>query len=224
MNRPSRRTVVDLSHPIEAGMTTYPGLPGPVISDHMSRADSRPRYTPGTEFQIGRIEMVANTGTYLDTPFHRYPDGADLSGLDLALLADVPGVLVDATGTGRAVGPELLEQHEVAGRAVLVRTGWDRHWGTEKYGDPEHPFLTVDAVHRLIAEGAALVGIDSVNIDDMADLDRPAHTGLLGAGIPIVEHLGGLDRLPASGFRLHAAPPPVIGMGSFPIRAYAVLD
>ncbi|MEU8510901.1 cyclase family protein [Kitasatospora sp. NPDC048722] len=224
MNRPSRRTVVDLSHPIEAGMTTYPGLPGPVISDHMSRADSRPRYTPGTEFQIGRIEMVANTGTYLDTPFHRYPDGADLSGLDLALLADVPGVLIDATGAGRAVGPELLERHEVAGRAVLVRTGWDRHWGTEKYGDPEHPFLTVDAVHWLIAEGASLVGIDSVNIDDMADLDRPAHTGLLGAGIPIVEHLGGLDRLPASGFRLHCAPPPVVGMGSFPIRAYAVLD
>ncbi|MEE1784605.1 cyclase family protein [Streptomyces sp. SP17BM10] len=220
----TRRTVIDLSHPIEAGMTTYPGLPGPVISDHMSRADSRPRYTPGTEFQIGRIEMVANTGTYLDTPFHRYPDGADLAGLDLALLADVPGVLVDATGAGRAVGPEALERHEVAGRAVLVRTGWDRHWGTDKYGDPEHPFLTVDAVQWLIAEGAALVGIDSVNIDDMADLDRPAHTRLLGARIPIVEHLGGLDRLPASGFRLHAAPPPVVGMGSFPIRAYAVLD
>ncbi|MQS10730.1 cyclase family protein [Streptomyces kaniharaensis] len=220
----SGRPVIDLSHPIEHGMTTYPGLPGPLIGDHMSRADSRPRYTPGTEFQIGRIEMVANTGTYLDTPFHRYPDGADLSGLDLARLADVPGVLVDATGCGRAIGPELFGRHPVTGRAALVRTGWDRHWGTEKYGDPEHPFLTAEAVARLIAEGAALVGIDSVNIDDMADLDRPAHTGLLRAKIPIVEHLSGLERLPATGFRFHAAPPPVVGMGSFPVRAYAVVE
>lgn len=218
----NRRSVIDLTHPVEHGMTTYPGLPGPVIGDHMSRADSRPRYTPGTEFQIGRIEMVANTGTYVDTPFHRYPDGPDLAGLDLTSLVDVPGLLVDATGAGRAVGPELLAGLPLAGRAVLVRTGWDRHWGTEKYGDPEAPFLTADAVRLLVAEGATVVGIDSVNIDDMADLDRPAHTGLLAARIPVVEHLCGLGQLPAEGFRFHAAPPPVVGMGSFPVRAYAV--
>jgi kynurenine formamidase len=219
----SGSTVVDLSHPIEHGMTTYPGLPGPELGDHMSRDDSRPRYAPGTEFQIGRIGMVANTGTYVDTPFHRYPDGADLSGLELTRLADVDGLVVDATAAGRAVGPEVLEPYKVADRAVLVRTGWDRHWRTPGYGDPSHPYLTADAVAWLIAQGAAVVGIDSVNIDDMADLSRPAHTGLLGARIPIVEHLRGLELLPPDGFRFHAAPPPVVGMGSFPVRAYAVV-
>lgn len=219
----SGRTVIDLSHPIEHGMTTYPGLPGPEISDHMSRDESRPRYAPGTEFQIGRIAMVANTGTYLDAPFHRHRDGADLAGLDLSRLVDLEGVVVDATGADRAIGPEVLAAHPVEGRAVLVRTGWDRHWATGKYGDPGHPFLTARAVEWLVAQGAAVVGIDSVNIDDMADLARPAHTGLLGAGIAIVEHLSGLERLPHTGLRFHVAPPPVVGMGSFPVRAYAVV-
>ncbi|MEC3993086.1 cyclase family protein [Actinacidiphila sp. DG2A-62] len=218
----SGRTIIDLSHPIEHGMITYPGLPGPEISDHMSRDESRPRYAPGTEFQIGRIAMVANTGTYLDAPFHRHHDGPDLSGLDLSRLVDVEGVVVDATGPDRAIGPEVLSAHQVAGRAVLVRTGWDRHWATDKYGDPGHPFLTAGAVQWLVAQGAAVVGIDSVNIDDMADLARPAHTGLLAAGIAIVEHLTALERLPQTGFRFHVAPPPVVGMGSFPVRAYAV--
>jgi kynurenine formamidase len=219
----SDRPIIDLSHPIKHGMTTYPGLPGPEISDHMSRDDSRPRYAPDTEFQIGRIEMVANTGTYLDSPFHRYPDGSDLAGLDLARLVDVDGVVVDATGAGRAIGPEALEPYPVTDRAVLIWTGWDKHWATPDYGDPEHPFLTRDAVAWLVEQGAAVVGIDSVNIDDMADLSRPAHTGLLRARIPIVEHLRGLDRLPPSGFRFHVAPPPVVGMGSFPVRAYVVV-
>jgi kynurenine formamidase len=219
----STRTIVDLSHPITDGMTTYPGLPGPTISDHLSRPDSRPRYAPGTEFQIGRIAMVANTGTYLDAPFHRYPDGPDLSALDLSRLVDVDGVLVDATTTGRAVGVATLARYQVRGRAVLVRTGWDVHWGGERYGAAEHPYLTADAVAWLVGQGAAVVGIDSVNIDDMADLTRPAHTGLLGARIAIVEHLCGLDRLPPTGFRFHVAPPPVVGMGSFPVRAYAVV-
>jgi kynurenine formamidase len=219
----TKRPVVDLSHRIEHGMITYPGLPGPQISDHMSRDESRPRYAPGTEFQIGRIAMVANTGTYIDSPFHRDPDGPDLSGLDLDRLVDVDGVLVDATAAGRAIGPDVLAPYQVGGRAVLVSTGWDRHWGTAGYGAPGHPFLTAGAVDWLVERGAAVVGIDSVNIDDMADLARPAHTGLLAARIPIVEHLCGLDRLPGSGFRFHAAPPPVAGMGSFPVRAYAVL-
>ena len=215
--------IVDLSHPIEDGMSTYPGLPGPQITDHMSRTDSRQRYPAGTEFQIGSITLVANTGTYVDTPFHRYPDGPDLCTVDLARLVDVPGVLVDVAGSGRAVGPEAFTGLDVTGKAVLVRTGWDERWRTPGYGDPEHPFLTAAAVRWLVEREPAVVGIDSVNIDDMADWTRPAHTGLLGAGIPIVEHLGDLDRLPADGFRFHAPPPPVAGMGSFPVRAYAVI-
>ncbi|BCJ41131.1 cyclase [Actinoplanes ianthinogenes] len=215
--------IVDLSHLIEAGMVTYPGLPGPVISDHMSRADSRDRYPAGTEFQIGSVTLVANTGTYLDTPFHRYPDGADLSAIDLSRLADVPGVVIDATDGSRAVGPELLEGVDVTGRAVLIHTGWDRHWRTPQYGAAEHPFVTADLVDWLIQRRPALVGIDSVNIDDMADLTRPAHTGLLGAGIAVVEHLHNLHELQDREFRFHGAPVPVSGMGSFPIRAYAVV-
>ncbi len=167
--------------------------------------------------------MVANTGTYVDTPFHRYAQGTDLSATSLDRLVDVAGVLIDATDSGRAIGSGRLEGHSVARRAVLIRTGWDRHWATPAYGNPDHPYLTADAVSWLVSQEAAVVGIDSVNIDDMADLTRPAHTGLLGAGIPIVEHLRGLERLPAEGFRFHAAPPPVAGMGSFPVRAYAIV-
>jgi kynurenine formamidase len=224
MNHP-RRTLVELSHVVRHGMTTYPGLPGPEIADHLSRDESRSRYAPGTEFQIGRITMVANTGTYLDVPFHRYAGGADLAGVPLSRLVDLDGLLVTATGTGRAVGREAFERYasEVEGRAVLVRTGWDRHWGTERYGDPSHPYLTAGAVDWLLARRPALVGIDSVNIDDTADPSRAVHTGLLAAGVPIVEHLTGLDALPERGFRFHAAPVAVAGMGSFPVRAYAAV-
>jgi len=222
---PTRMTVVDLSHLIEEGMTTYPGLPGPELSDHMSRVDSRSQYPAGTEFHIGRISMVANTGTYLDTAFHRYPDGPDLAATSLDALVDVPGVFLDLADLGRRdVRAVDLEGLDVAGHALLVRTGWDRHWRTDTYADRAHPFLASDAVDWLVAQEVALVGIDSVNIDDMADRTRPAHTGLLAAGIPILEHLTALDRLPARGFRVHAAPPPVRGMGSFPVRVYAVLD
>jgi kynurenine formamidase len=219
-----RRHIVELSHPIRHGMQTYPGLPGPEISDHMSRCASRAKYLPGTEFQIGRITLVANTGTYLDTPFHRYPDGPDLSMLDLARLADVSGVLIDATDAPAGLGPELFAGRQLTDRAVLIWTGWDQHWGSSRYETAEHPFLTAAAVALLVDQRPALVGIDSVNIDDMADLGRPAHTELLAAQIPIVEHLCGLQQLPAEGFRFHAAPAPVVGMGSFPVRAYAVLD
>jgi kynurenine formamidase len=216
--------VVDLSHVVRHGMTTYPGLPGPLIEDHLSRAESRARYAPGTEFQIGRITLVANTGTYLDAPFHRFDGGADLAQIDLSRTADLDGVLVDATGEERAVTEEAFAALDVAGRAVLVRTGWDRHWGTPEYGAAEHPFLTAGAAAWLAERGPAVVGIDSVNIDDMADPSRPAHTALLAAGIPIVEHMRGLDRLPPVGFRFHAAPVAVAGMGTFPVRAYAILD
>lgn len=223
MNGNAAGRLIELSHVVRPGMVTYPGLPGPTIEDHLSRPDSRARYAPGTEFQIGRITMVANTGTYLDAPFHRFADGADLSEIALSQVADLDGILVTAEAGARAIGPDAFAPYDVTDRAVLVRTGWDRHWGTPHYGDPAHPFLTAEAVAWLTERRPALVGIDSVNIDDMADGTRPAHTGLLGARIPVVEHMCGLDRLPAEGFRFHAAPVAVAGMGTFPVRAYAVL-
>lgn len=213
--------LVDLSHPIEHGMVTYPGLPGPVISDHLSREASRSVYAAGTEFQIGRIEMVANTGTYVDAPSHRFPDGADLAGLDLARLADLDGVCVSADDV--SIGPETFDGLDLDGRAVLVRTGWDRHWRTDAYGDPAHPHLTEEAAAALVEGGAALVGIDSVNVDGTSTGARPIHTALLGAGIPVVEHLTGLDRLVGRTFRFFAVPPRVVGMGTFPVRAFALV-
>ncbi|RCV53215.1 cyclase family protein [Marinitenerispora sediminis] len=216
--------LVDLSHQIVAGMTTYPGLPGPVVEDHLSFEDSHRTYAPGTEFRIGRVSMVANTGTYLDTPAHRYRDGSDLADLELAKVADLDGVVIDAVQ--REVGPEALEGVDVAGRAVLIRTGWDRHWRTERYGSDEHPYLSEAAAKALVAAGAVLVGIDSVNIDDIspaADGARPAHSALLAAGIPVVEHLCLLDRLPTAGFRFFAVPVKVRGLGTFPVRAFAVV-
>ncbi len=218
----NRRRLVDLSHPIEPGMTTYPGLPGPIVSDFLSRNDSRPRYASGTTFQIARIEMVANTGTYLDAPFHRFAEGADVGSLPLARVADLEGVLVEG-GSGRAIGPERFEGLELSGKAVLIRTGWDVHWRTPQYGEGSHPFVTRTAAEALAAAGPALVGIDSVNIDDTADGFRPAHTLLLSAGIAIVEHLCNLAVLPSSGFRFSATPAPFRGVGSFPVRAYAVI-
>lgn len=221
----NKRDLVDLSHVVREGMTTYPGLPGPVIEDHMSRLDSRDKYSPGTEFQIGRITLVANTGTYADVPFHRFDGGADLSEVPLSRFVDLEGVAVSApAGSPRGIGPEAFEGLEVTDRAVLVHTGWDRHWGTGSYGDQEHPFLSAAAVEWLAARRPALVGIDSVNIDDMADLTRPAHTGLLAAGIPVVEHMTGLEQVVGRRFRFHAAPIAIAGMGTFPVRAYALVD
>jgi kynurenine formamidase len=213
---------VDLSHVIEDRMITYPGLPGPEIGDHMTREASRAHYAPGTEFHIGRICMVANTGTYLDTPAHRYERGTDLVTTPLDRMVDLEGVLVDAVG-GQSVGPELLQGHAVAGRAVLLYTGWSRHWGTEAYFTG-HPFLTAGGASWFVEQSAALVGIDSLNIDETSTGERPAHSSLLAAGIPIVEHLCNLDQLPLQGFRFSAAPAPVVGLGTFPVRAYAVLD
>jgi len=213
----------DLSHTIEHGLVTYRGLPAPVICDYLTREDSRRLYAGGTEFHIGRIEMVANRGTYLDSPFHRYEDGKDLSRLALESLADLDGLVVSADGrAGRAVGRDAFGGADVKGRAVLVRTGWDAHWKTEQYFEG-HPFLTEDAARFLADEGAALVGIDSYNIDDTADGRRPAHSILLGADIPIVEHMRGLGLLPREGFRFSAVPVKVKGFGTFPVRAFAVV-
>jgi arylformamidase len=194
-----------------------------IITDHLSRAASRSHYDEGVEFQIGRIEMVSNTGTYVDSPWHRWADGVDLAGLPIERLADVDGVLIDART--RAVGADELAGRELAGRAVLVRTGWDRYWRTERYGDPTAPHLTPEAAEVLVEAGAAIVGIDSVNIDDMSHGSRPVHSALLAAGIPIVEHLTAFDALVlVERFRFSAVPVPVIGMGTFPVRAYAVID
>ncbi len=218
------RHLVDLSHPIEHGMITYKGLPPPAISDHMSREQSRANYADGTEFHIGSITMVANTGTYIDAPFHRYADGGDLSELDLASVAELQAVVIRVPReSGRAIARAAFADVDVRGKAVLIQTGWDRHWRTDRYFDG-HPFLTADAATFLRDSGAALVGIDSYNIDDTVDKRRPVHTTLLGAGIPIVEHLRGLDQLPLAGFRFSAVPAPVRGMGSFPVRAYATVE
>ena len=215
-------TIVDLSHVLEDGTVTYPGLPAPVITDHLSREASRERYAPGYEFQIGRIDMVSNTGTYLDTPFHRYPDGHDLAGLDPARVVGVPGIVVDAEGD-QEIPAALLDGLDLAGHAVLFRTGWDRHWGTERYGEPDHPYLSVGAAERLAQGGAAVVGIDSVNIDGTRTGERPIHSVLLAAGVPIIEHLTGVDRIGGRPFTFVAVPPAIRGMGTFPVRALAVV-
>jgi kynurenine formamidase len=211
-------TLVDLSHLIEHDMTTYEGLPGPRICDFWQREASAANYDDGSSFQIGRIDMVANTGTYLDAPFHRYADGADLAGLALDALAALPGLVVRAEA--QAVDAAAFEPLDVAGKAVLVHSGWDRHWRTPAYSQG-HPFLTEAAARLLVDRGARLVGIDSYNIDDTATRARPVHTILLGAGILICEHMTNLGALPASGFVFTAVPPKIAGMGTFPVRAFA---
>ncbi len=215
-------TFVDLSHTVEDGVTTHPGIPVPRISTHLSYEDSRGRYAEGVEFAIARIDMVANTGTYVDAPAHRFRGAPDLSALPLERLADLPIALVRVRET-RAIGPEAFGSLELAGRAVLFETGWDRHWGTDAYLSG-NPFLTRAAAERVVAAGAALVGIDSLNIDDLGDLTRPAHTALLAAGIPIAEHLCNLSALPDEGGRFFAVPVKVAGMATFPVRAFAIVQ
>jgi kynurenine formamidase len=214
--------LIDLSHTIEAGMITYKGLPAPLICDHLSREASRADYDPGTEFQIDRIEMVGNTGTYLDSPFHRYADGEDLSEVGLDRVAGLPGLVVRAAGV-QAIDADRFQGRDLRGKAVLVHTGWARHWRTDAYFEG-HPFLTETAAACLVGMGAALVGIDSHNIDDTRTRSRPAHTRLLGAGIPICEHMRGLELLPDAGFRFTAAPPKIKAFGTFPVRAFAEVD
>lgn len=218
------RRFIDLSHDISDGLITYPGLPAPQIDEYLTREASRARYAPGTEFSIGRITMVANTGTYLDTPFHRFADGFDLAGLKLEQVADLPGVLVRVVGEPeRRIGTGRFDGLDVRGKAVLIHTGWDRNWATPAYGEG-HPFLTAEGAAWLVENGASLVGIDSLNIDDGADGTRPAHTTLLRAGVPIVEHLTGLEQLPLNGFRFSAVPARVAGMATWPVRAYAEIE
>jgi len=216
-------TVVDLSHRIRAGLNTYPGLPAPVITPHLTRAQSREKYAPGTEFAMDVITMIGNTGTYLDSPFHRYADGADLAGLDLATLVGLPAEVFDLDSTERGIDVAALAGRDLQGTAVLLHTGWDRHFGSAEYGSGA-PYLTAQGAQYLIDAGAVLVGIDSVNIDDTeSGGERPAHTLLLGAGVHVVEHLTNLGALPSSGARFTAAPPAIEGFGTFPVRAFAEL-
>ena len=209
---------VDLSHAVEDGLVTYRGLPAPLMCDYLSREDSRAQYTDGTTFHIGKIEMVANTGTYIDSPFHRYAHGKDLSELSLSSLADLPAVVVPCKN--RRIDASAFKGLSVSDKAVLIHTGWARHWKTDTYFE-RHPHLTEDAALFLRDHGAKLVGIDSLNIDDTSDGRRPVHSTLLAAEIPIVEHLTNLSALPETGGRFFAVPVKVKGFGTFPVRAFA---
>lgn len=215
--------LIDLSHSIEHGKVYYKGLPAPIICDYLSREDSRSRYDVGTEFQIGRVELITNTGTYIDCPFHRYADGHDTASVPLERFVNVPALVVRATTRrGRAIDVDRFMGRDVRGRAVLVHTGWDAHWQTDQYFEG-HPFLTKAAALWLRDAGAVLVGIDSMNIDDTDDGARPVHTALLREEILIAEHLRGLEALPDDGFVFTAVPPKLVGVGTFPVRAFATV-
>ena len=213
---------VDLSHPIKHGMTTYPGLPGPKISTYISREESAQSLDSGVSFHMGRIEMVVNTGTYLDAPYHFHTDGTDVAQLPLERLVDVLTVVIRASGR-TAIGPEVLDNpSELWGNAVLVHTGWSRHWGTPAYLSGS-PYLTRDFAEAMVETNIALLGVDALNVDNVEDLTRPVHYTMLGNGIPLIEHLTNLNQLPDHGARLTALPAPVHGVGSFPVRAVAML-
>ncbi len=219
-----RGELVDLSHPIRAGLVTYPGLPAPTITPHLTREASREKYAPGTEFAMDMITMIGNTGTYLDSPFHRYAEGGDLASLELDTLAGVPAEVFRLTdAASRGIPAEVFFDRELAGTAVLLHTGWSRHFGRPEYAHGS-PFLTEAGARHLVDAGVVIVGIDSLNIDDTeSGGERPAHSLLLAAGIHVVEHLTALDRVPARGARFTAVPPRVEGFGTFPVRAFAEL-
>lgn len=220
--RDDKYKLIDVSHVVEHGMVTYQGLPAPMICDYLSREASMDHYDEGTTFQIGKIEMVANTGTYVDSPFHRYADGKDLSELDLYTLANLDGLVFHADPNSRAIGDEFFGDIDLKHKAVLVHTGWDKNWNTDRYFE-DHPFLTRKAADYLKASQVALVGIDSLNIDDTSDGQRPVHSILLGANIPIVEHMCNLIQLPDSGFTFFAVPVKVKSLGTFPVRAFGLV-
>jgi kynurenine formamidase len=218
------KRIIDVSHTIEQGLITYKGLPAPLICDFLSHEASHGHYGEGTEFCIGKIEMVANTGTYIDSPYHRYRDGIDIAELPLNSTTNLDSIVIRQTKReSRAIDVDLFRNTGLKNKAVLIHTGWDEHWKADAYFE-NYPFLTRDAAEYLRDSGAILVGIDSFNIDDTNDGERPVHTILLESGIPIVEHLTGLENLPDKGFRFFAAPVKVKGMGSFPIRAIAIVD
>jgi len=213
--------LIDLSHPIEDGMRVYPGLPSPRVGATLDHDASRPRYEGKAEFHLGEYALTGAAGTYLDSPFHRHRELGDLASLELARLVGLPGISLDHLG---AAGPEPfateVTDEELTGRAVVLRTGWSERWGTDSYWE-RGPFLTGHLIERLVGAPAAVVGIDLWNVDDVDDLTRPAHTELLRAGIPVVENLASVARLPRTGFRFTAVPPRIVGGSNFPVRAFA---
>ena len=216
----TNKKLIDLSHTIEEGMITYKGLPAPLICDFLSREESKNHYEEGTEFVIGQINMCSNTGTYIDSPFHRYADGKDLSQLELQQLASVEGVKITVAESSQFVDIEQLQGVDVRGKAVLIETNWSRHWNTDQYFEG-HTYVTEAAAIYLRDQGAVIVGIDTYNIDDTSGKTRPVHTTLLGADIPIVEHMCNLADVPDSGFKFYAVPVKVKQFGTFPVRAFA---
>jgi arylformamidase len=216
-------TFIDLSHPIEDGMAAYPGLPPVRIFAILDHDASRERYGGQAEFLLGGAELAGNTGTYLDAPFHRFRDREDLARLPLETVVGLPGLVVDPAEPGRAISLQGVDERSLRGRAVLVRTGWDARWGSDEYWS-DAPFLPLTVVERLVAAGVQLVGVDFGNVDDTADLSRPAHTGLLEVGIPIVENLRGLQRLPREGFVFSAPPIAIVRGAAFPVRAFAEVE
>lgn len=224
MNKVKTATLIDLSHTIEHGLITYKGLPAPIICDYLSREKSKQVYAEGTEFQIGKIEMVSNTGTYIDCPFHRFEHGKDLSQVGLESFTDLDGIVITVPFSETLeITPEHFKGYEIRDRAVLIQTGWDQYWNTETYFE-NHPYLTEEAASFLRVGGAKLVGIDSHNIDSTSRKTRPVHTILLGAEILIVEHLCNLNSLPIEGFTFSAIPPKFKGVGTFPVRAMAKMN
>lgn len=221
VNAPQPAGMIDLSHTIFQGLVTYKGLPAPIICDYLGREQSKQFYEEGTSFQIGKIEMVTNTGTYIDCPFHRYEHGRDLSEVALEAFANLDAITINAENATE-IGKAYFTGREIRNRAVLVYTGWARHWNTAAYFEG-HPYLTGEAAAYLQECGVKLVGIDSHNIDDTRGKARPVHSTLLGAGILIAEHLCNLHLLPESGFSFSAVPPKIKGAGTFPVRAYATI-
>ncbi len=215
---------IDLSHTIENGMITYQGLPGPVIKDFLSRESSRDLYSPGTEFHVALIEMVSNTGTYMDTPFHRYEGGRDLADLELSKLVDIEAITIKANNLpDKGIGVSVFKGYDLSGKAVLVYTGFDKNWGADKYFH-DHPFLTKEAAEYIAEQSPVLVGIDTYNIDDVADRSRPAHTILLGKDILIIEHMCNIRELPEKDYTFTAVPQKIRGVGSFPVQAFATIS
>ena len=212
--------LIDLSHTITDGLITYKGLPAPIVCDYLSREASKEVYAGGTTFHIGKIEMVANSGTYIDAPFHRFEEGKDIAELDLSSVAGIPAIKIIIPKNVREIGTRFFEDVDILGKAIIIETGWCQHWNTDKYFEG-HPYLTADAAAFLKQSGALLIGIDSLNIDNTATGERPVHTILLGADILIVEHLCNLNEITDDNFEFFAVPVKVKGMGTFPVRAFA---
>lgn len=215
-------TLIDVSHSVEHGMITYKGLPAPIICDYLSREASKKNYQKGTSFQIGTVTMASNTGTYVDVPFHRYEDGKDLSEFQLSRLANLDGIKIDISSSVKSIEVEHLKNFDLRNKAVLLNTGWSKHWRTEHYFE-NHPFVSESAANYLLEQGVLFVGIDSHNIDDTNGDTRPCHSILLANDIAICEHMTNLSELPVSGFKFFAVPVKMKGMGTFPVRAFGLI-